>query len=177
MAVATTNANVTSPGAAVLVAASGKTTSVLPVTIATASAQSAAELMYPQSVTATNITVIRLGSAVSRVLVRARLTTATTAVAASPVVRVFGIIGGADDWTAGVPFRLDNLDSDAAGKTLTIPASPSDTNMLRDGSYRYSDAISLTATDLQGATHLVVLVETAASITGGACAIEALIQN
>lgn len=176
MAVSTTKANVL--GGSTVVAASGKATSVVAITDATATAQTAAELMYPQSVTASAITVVKLGDGVTRALIRARLTTATTAVATSPVVRVFAIIGdNADDWADGVPFRLDNLDSDAAGKTLTLPASPSNTNMLRDGTYRYSDAISLTATDLQGATHLVVLVETAASITGGACSVECLLQN
>lgn len=176
MAVAETSANV--PGVGVVVAASGKATSVIVVTDATATAQTAAQLMSPQTVTASNITVVRLGSGVSRALIRARLATATTAVATSPVVRVYAIVGGGGDgWTTGVPLRLDNADSDAAGVTLTLPGTPSTTNMLADGTYRYSDCISLTATDLQGATFLVVLVETAASITGGACAIEAILQN
>lgn len=178
MAVAETNANARASGG-VTHPSSAKADRVIAHLNATATAQTATELLAPQTITSANVRVIAVGDAVTRVLIRPRIATTTTAVATSPVVRIIGIVATADDdaWTDGVPVRLDNVDNTAAGLTLTLEASPSGSNSLTSGSYRYGDTKSLTATDLLGVKWLVIPVETAASITGGTCDIEVLLLN
>jgi hypothetical protein len=103
-------------------------------------------------------------------------------VATSPVVFVYAVyptVGGPDSVDDGLLWRVDNADPNGTGLTLTLPASPANTNMTEqtiDGTtYRYGSTVSLDGTDLKGARWALVVVSTAASITDGACDVEALV--
>lgn len=150
-------------------------------------AESAADLLNPTSATV-NATVvpIRIGQNVSKVLLRSRRPAAAT-ITTSPVVRIYGLyctdaVANTIDQagtlpTDGtcIPIRLDNIDSGAAGVTITLDA----TNDINDGTYKYSDVISLTPIDLLGARYLMVLVETAANTSASAAQVilQALLLN
>jgi len=111
---------------------------------------------------------------VKGILLRARYAQDTSTVTTSPVIRIFAVYGP-DATSAGVLsdaglnpcLRLDTATSTAAGVTITLTTTATD-DKLRDSTYRYSDVTSLTGYDLKGANYLLVLTETAASISGGA---------
>lgn len=175
----TINANPSSPWAVTLTSA--KSDVVIANTDAT-TATSGAALYDPLNSGGTTILPVRLGANATRVMLRARITSATTAVATSPVVRVYAIWGGnSEDWTTGIMGRIDTNDVDATGLTLSLPASPSTTNMTSQAlgatTYRYGDWVSLDGTDCKGADAILVVVETAASITGGACDVQVAVLN
>ena len=147
---------------------------------ASASAQSGTDLLRPLAVTSTNINIVRLSPALTRVQLRLSYPTTVTAVATQPIVRVYGVdgpdsaLGGTADWTettAGLSvMRLDNVDANAAGLTLSIGLVAAD---LRVNDTLLSDPNSLTPIDTLGHKWLVVLLQTAASKTGtGAVAVQ-----
>jgi len=129
----------------------------------------------------TLIVPLELGPNVTRVLLRARLTSATSGVATSPVVFVYGCYANEIDpgVDTAVLWRLDNTDPNGTGLTLALPASPANTNMteqvVNSVTYRYGTTVSLEGVDLKGAQWMLVVVSTAASITDGACDIQALV--
>jgi hypothetical protein len=150
-----------------------------------ASAESAGNLLNPTSATVNaNVVPIKVGNAVSKVVLRVRYDQGAT-VTTSPVVRFYGAycsdaVAHTIESTGVIPttgtcefVRLDNADSGAAGVTLTLDA----TNDLRDSTYKYSDPISLTPMDLLGCRYLVALVSTAANTSTGAVVLRALLLN
>lgn len=142
-----------------------------------ATAESSTVLMRPGSYSNTSVHPIRIHDAATRVTLRARYDDAVSTVTTSPIVRVYGVYGNDDavssagviDETKASLVRLDNADSNAAGITLTLETAAS-AGCLNDGTYLYSNelASSLDGIDLRGAKWLLVLTETAASISGGA---------
>lgn len=147
---------------------------------ASASAQTATELLRPLSVTSSNINVVRLSDAATRVQLRLSYPTTVTAVATQPVVRVFGVDGpdaalnssfNFDETNASLTaLRLDNVDTAGTGLTLTIGLVAND---LRVNDTLFSDPNSLTPIDTLGFKWLLVLLNTAASKTGaGAVAVQ-----
>lgn len=147
---------------------------------ATAAAASAPELLAP--LTFAGVKIIPLGSRVSRLFVRAVLTDAVTAVATSPVVRLYAFSGDPDSPTTAKPIgRIDAATWNAAGLTLTANASPSASNMFTANGNRYTETLPSTATqigyDCLGASFLVALTQTAAAITNGAISVEIGVLN
>ena len=144
-------------------------------------AQSATDLLRPAAIDDAVFHWMKVGDGTSRCMVRARQAVAAT-VTTSPVVRVFAAYGTpdssgafADDGT--VKFcRLDNVDWNAAGLTLTLVTSG--TGLNRDTSYAYTDVMpDLTGLDLKGAWYIGVAVETAANVDTGTVPIEVLLLN
>lgn len=139
-------------------------------------AQTAAMSYNPSTITDSVFHWVRVPPGTTRVLCRAKVPKATTAVGTSPIVKIVGAISrtGAHDDCAGVTDgaiefqRLDAATWAAAGQTLTFPASPSTTNCYNDSTYFYSDVISLTAIDLQGCEWVGVLVTTLGACTASA---------
>lgn len=142
-----------------------------------ATAESSTVLMRPSSYSNANVYPARIHDGATRVTLMARYDDAVSTVTTSPVVRVYGIFGpenavseaGVIDETKAIVRRLDNADSNAAGITLTLETLAS-AGTIQDGTYMYSNelASSLDGIDLRGARWLLVLTETAASISGGA---------
>jgi len=168
----------------VVYSASARTAFRVAITSLTATAATATELLNP--LTFSGVNVIPLGPRSTRIVVRARLTSATTAAATSPVVRLYAFAGSPSDLANATPIgRIDADTWTATGITLTLAASPGATTMLTNTSggttYRYSDTLPTASTgvgyDCLGATFIVALTETAASITGGACALEIGVMN
>lgn len=150
-----------------------------------ATADSAANLLNPTaSGISTSVVPIIVGQAVSKALFRVRYPTAAT-ITTSPIVRLYGAhcseeqakaietAGALDDTGLAPPIRLDNIDSGAAGVTLTLDS----TNDIRDGTYKYSDPISLTAMDLLGSKIIWALASTAANISTGTPILQVLLVN
>ena len=160
----------------------GQGSSVGSVSVAWSGATTAASNPRTPLALTANIVPLAVGPNVTRILLRARLTSATTAVATSPVVFVYAVyptVGGPDSVEAGILWRVDNTDPNGAGLTLTLPGTPANTNMteqvIDSVTYRYGTTVSLDGTDLKGARWALVVVSTAASITDGACDVEALV--
>ena len=156
-------------------------------------AESATELLRPATIANTRFHWVRRGNA-TRVIIRARVDAALSAVATHPVVRIYsafdngysdaggdGLIVPAgtmpDTGTVRV-LRVDSINADDAGITLTLPVGTTNTTRIRDASYFYSSPHSLTGTDLLGGDYFGVVVATAASVTDGTTVpIEALLIN
>ncbi len=145
-------------------------------------AQTAAMLYNPSSITDSTFHWIRVPYGTTRALIRGKVAKATTAVGTSPVVRVVGaydVAGGLAD-CSGVAdgtvefLRLDAATWAATGLTLTFPASPSTTNCYNDTTYFYSDVASLTPIDLLGANWVGVPVVTASATTASAAVLAEL---
>lgn len=154
---------------------------------ATATANSAGELLRPFSAVQANLHWVRRGERATRVQVAARMAAAST-LTTSPVVRVIGafplstatIYTPESNSTANtlpddgtwVAMRLDNTDANAAGKTLTLASSAS--GILRDTTYAWSDwgetlgLDSAAGIDLFGCWYFAVFIETAAVVSAGA---------
>lgn len=152
----------------------------------TATAATATVLLNPLTFTGVSAQVIPLGPRSTRVIVRGRVTSATTAVATSPVVRLYAFAGDPSDLTTCTPIgRVDADTWTAAGLTLTFDATPSATDMFTNTNgattYRYTNTLPTASTgvgyDCLGASFIVALTETAASITDGACALEIGVMN
>lgn len=173
--------------------ASARMDIVTAITNATATAVTGAEALDLATYAGTALVIIPLGDNVTRCYVRARLQ-AVSAVATSPIVQLWvgktdpTVNNGAVPLTfAGLAglnlWRVDTSDSDAAGITLTMPASPSDTTMVTQTrssvEYRWSDWATNSGTgyDLMGGDFLIVPHTTAASITGTACIVEVGLLN
>lgn len=146
-----------------------------------ATADSAAELLRPLSTDSTTAHAFYCPYA-TRLLLRVKYPVAAT-VSTNPIVRLYGIWPGpgtahdaplADDGTFRV-MRLDNVDNNAAGVTITISTGTD----IRDTTYGYSDCPSLDGYDLKGAPMALVLVETAAATSASAAEVvlEAMALN
>lgn len=139
-------------------------------------AQSATELKLPTSVSGTAFRWLAVGPGVTRVELRLRFPVGTTSVTTSPVVRLLGAIitdGGltvpssttGDLSGTGVEFRrLDTTTETASGVPLTAFV-PGSTAGLRDATYAYSNPSD--QFDVRGCHYIGVMVETAASVSGG----------
>lgn len=150
----------------------------------TATAATATQLLAPLTFPGGKI--IPIGPRTTRLILRARLTSATTAVATSPVVRLYSFAGTLEPANSLVPIgRIDADTWTAAGVTLTLPGSPSATTMLTvevdSVTYRYGDTLPAASTgvgyDCLGGRYILALTETAASITGGAAVLEIGVLN
>lgn len=125
-------------------------------------------LLRPQSAVSTYITPVVLGGNCTRFLVRARYTDSAT-ITTNPVVRIYGgyydvrEAGLVDDGTKHC-LRLDNVDSDATGLTVTMDEDDD----LRDTTYAYSDCVpDLDGIDAKGAWFIWALIETAGNVGTG----------
>lgn len=128
----------------------------------TTTTQAAGVVLNPASCTASQVHPATIPAGTTRVLVRGRVDDAATTFTTLPIVKLMGLDAN------GVPMRLDNANATAAGVTLTFNTTAS--NNAADGTYLYSDPVSLTATDLQGNITLYGFATTAAAITDGTTA-------
>lgn len=182
-----TRGGVQSGGMNVMMPASGGGTWVV-VNDDAETAQSSTDLLRPAAIDDSTFHWCKVGDGATRCLVRARQAVAAT-VTTSPVIRVFGAYGtsiaGDGSWpntsaaaVAGDPkfLRLDNVDWNAAGLTLTLVTSG--TGLNRDNDYAYTDVMpDLTGIDLKGCQWVGVAVETAANVSAGTVPIEILFLN
>lgn len=144
-------------------------------------AQSATDLLRPAGIDDDVFHWVKVGTNVTRALVRARMAVGAT-VAGNPIVRVIGAYGTpdtsgafADDGTVRF-LRLDNADANAAGLTLTLASSG--TGLMQDGTYAYSDPMpDLTGIDLKGCNYVGVAVEDNADVNSGTVPIQLLFLN
>jgi len=140
---------------------------------ASATAQTAAELIRPGSVSSSNVVPIKLGPGVTRALFRCRYGAAGT-VTTSPTIRIFAAYGKDLIPSTTIPddgtLRFVIL---ASAQAVSCVAATD----VRDTTCSYSVPLSLSGTDLLGADYLIVFVEVAASITGATPIIEALLLN
>lgn len=141
-----------------------------------ATAETSTVLMRPSSYSNSAVFPARIHPSATRVSLMARYATGTTTVTTSPKVRVFGVYGpddavnpstGVIDEAKAILRRLDSGTSSGAGITLTLTTAAS-VSAINDATYRYSDEYDITGIDLRGAKWLLVLTETAASVSGGA---------
>lgn len=146
----------------------------------TATAVTGAEALDLASYAGTALNIVMVGPNATRVFVRAR-GQALTASTVSPIVQVwsglwtgstapatFAALAGTDLW------RVDTDDSDAAGITLTLPGTPSTSNMVqqtRDSVvYRWTDWATNSGEgyDLKGGNIVILAHTTAAAVTATA---------
>ena len=135
-----------------------------------ATANSAAELLRPATVDDSNVTPITIPEGATRISVRLRYAVATTTCTTAPKA----VIVATD--TNGVPERIDNVDSDAAGTTLGVADAADPTLVMRDATYFYSDVMTFTLPDLMGNSTLYVLIKTAANYSGGTPAVAVMVK-
>lgn len=146
----------------------------------TAAAESATILLRPLTYGGANARPLQVGPGATRIILRTRYLQGST-ITTAPVVRFYGVWGpaptaaGVFDDDLNIPMRLDNADSNAAG--LTIPLGATNTEDIRTTTYRYGDAYSLDALDMQGAPYLLALPETAAVVSAGSVQLMALLEN
>jgi len=145
-----------------------------------ATAVTAVEALNLATYAGTALNILRAGPNTTRVYVRAR-GQALTASTVSPVVQIwsglytgetfpktFAELAGTDLW------RVDTDDSDGAGLTLTIPGTPSTSNMVqqtRDSVvYRWTDWATNSGEgyDLKGGNIVILAHTTAAAVTATA---------
>lgn len=139
-----------------------------------ASATASTQALTPLSETSANVKWLKVPNRVVRVLVRCRYPTGASSLVTSPVIKLYGAWPGvgataatkteppfATDGTVKI-MRLDNVDSGAAGVTVTLDF----TNDIGDATYKYSDPTSLDGYDLKGAAWIACLVTTAGAATG-----------
>lgn len=144
-------------------------------------AQSAADLLAPLGCTDSAVRWVRVPSAASAVVIRARYPSTATTFSTSPVVRVYGVYGDTGDSPAAndgaVPImRIDAASATASGLTVPVAAAASS---LANGSVRYSGPTSLVGLDCKCATYIGVFVETAAVLGSGSgdVVIEVMFEN
>lgn len=143
-------------------------------------AQAATDYLNPSAIDESTFHWVKLGPGVTRAIIRARYAVGAT-VTTSPIfvpVLAYGTANadGSMPTDGTVRFlRADSADYNADGLTLTLVSSG--TGQMVDATYAYSDPVSLTATDLQGADYLGCVVRTAANVDTGAVAIEVLLLN
>lgn len=139
---------------------------------ASATAQTAAELIRPFSVSSANVVPIRTHHS-TRMLVRCRYGAAGV-VTTSPVVRLFSVYGTVNegDTTLADDGTIRAVILARAQTIACVPATD-----VRDATYSYSDPLTLTLTDGIGSNAALVFIETAASITGVTPVIELMLLN
>lgn len=140
-------------------------------------AQSATELRRPLSITSNNPSAIKIGAGVRSIALRARYNAATTGVTTNPIVRVYAAEDGAvnegsgtfnDTGADGAKFwRIDSATAGGVGQTLTCSYA----NDIYDTAFFYSVPVSFATTfgqtgDVGGAKYIIVVIETAAVLTG-----------
>jgi len=143
----------------------------------TAAADAAAVLIRPWSIANANMHPLVIGPGVSRIFLVGRYPVASS-VTTLPVLRFWGSHNAAivDDGSGGPGgTRLDNVDANAAG--ITLPFNLTNTNDWRDTTYRYSDMVTISGTDLLGCQVLTTYVETACVVSAGVATLWALVLN
>lgn len=146
----------------------------------TATAVTAVEALNLATYAGTALNIIMAGPNATRVYARAH-GLALTAAVTSPVVQLWS-----GRWTGTIPpstfadlvgtdlWRIDTDDSDAAGITLTIPGSPSTSNMVQQTRssvvHRWTDWATNDGQgfDLKGGNIVIMAHTTAASVTATA---------
>lgn len=134
-----------------------------------------AALLKPYLITRAAFSWVRVPFSCTRVLLKGRnLATMSATGTPGAVVRVIVARGTPDSsgGFSGVPGnaafavfdRVDNVDANAAGVTLTFATT---TNM-EDTVYEYTDPVDLTGVDLKAGSFVGMLVETACAVTGSA---------
>lgn len=131
----------------------------------TSTAQSASDLLGPGGIDDSVFHWVKLAPGTTRVYIRCRYDDGTSAVATSPIVRLFGAVSDPQTVAeASNKFRrLDNADWNASGVTLTLVANG--TGVHHDGTDFYSDEPTLSGYDALGCRYVGVAIETASSIT------------
>lgn len=117
----------------------------------------------------------------TRMAVRCKYDDGVTTITTSPTVRLFAfdqIPDSTGAFPAGTKFwRLDATDPSTAGQVLTLNATAD----ITDGTFNYSsNGPGLSTYDMFGASSIMVLHDTAASVSGGAntvVAVEVSILN
>jgi len=122
---------------------------------------SAAELLNPASSNDAGVNPITIPAGATRFSARLRYAIATTTCTTAPKV-----VFAATD-ANGVPERIDNIDSDAAGTTLGVADAADPTLVMTDGTYFWSDVMTFTLPDLMGNATLYALIKTASNYSGG----------
>lgn len=130
---------------------------------ASATPQTAAELIRPFSVVSTNVVPIRCHQ-MSRVLLRCRYSAAGV-VTTAPIIRIIACYGELAEAAATIADD-GTVRSVLLASAQPLPCAP--TTDMRDATYSYSVPLSLSLTDVLGANFLLVFVETASNITGAA---------
>lgn len=113
---------------------------------------------------------VKVGSHVTRVLIGARIDDAVTTITTSPTFFLVGVWG---DWNESTNswnsidrvMRLDAAAWATTPTTLTLLAAAS---LSKDGTYAHTNPTTLDGYDLKGAPYFGVIIDTAASISGGA---------
>lgn len=139
---------------------------------ASATAQTAAELIRPGSVSSSNVVPIELGESTTRVLLRCRYGAAGTGT--GPTVRIIAAYGRGLIPATTIP---DDGTMEYAILVRAQALSIAPTTDVRDATYSYSDPFTLPGTDMLGANYLLVFVEVAASITGATPVVECCLLN
>jgi len=138
-----------------------------------ASAQSASELLRPLSVTSSNIARLMFTGHVTRFMLRGRYNADATTAGHAGIVRVYAyFLNGTGKTESDVlpddgTVRIMRLDA-TSGTGYTLSADPS--TDFRDTTYRYTKPMEIggsTLIDACGASGLIVLLETAATLSGG----------
>ncbi len=134
-----------------------------------ATAETSTVLLTPWNTATSAAHWVRIPDQCTRVLIRARNAASMTSAGTAPVVRCYitdgtpnsagAISGTITSANFGEITRIDNVDSAAAGVTLTLSTN---TN-LEDGSYEYSDPPDLTGYDCKGGSYFLMLTETAST--------------
>jgi hypothetical protein len=143
-------------------------------------AYSATILSTPATITDSNFHWGRVPDGASRILLRARYSIGGTA-PTNPVLYLLGAYGvPATDGSfandgAVVFMRLDAVGTAAAGFTFTLVAAGA--GLMKDATYAYSDPVSLTLTNLNGANYVGVGIATAGALTGGTIQCLAMFSN
>lgn len=134
-------------------------------------------LNRPLSATTSAIRIVKLGPGVTRFKPRVKYLQGARVAATQPVVRFYGINAPdpnidyssfPDDGTVEC-FRLDNDDNVAAGLTMTVTNTGTESSSNpRDTTYRYSNVKpDRDGIDAQGATHVIAVVEVAGVVSTG----------
>lgn len=107
---------------------------------------------------------ITIPDGATRILIRARYDAGADVFTTSPIIRLTGTDSD------GVPLRIDNVDSNAAGVTVTCEAASAvpSTGLTAGTDYTFSNVTTLDGYDLKGCRYLYVTVATAANILDGA---------
>lgn len=133
----------------------------------TATAQSAAELLRPLSVTSSNIAPIRVGAGVSRVVVRARYFEDDVNGTHAGIIRLYAVYGeptsGSKQFADDGTIEVMRLDADSGAGLSLLRSS---TLNIRTGElWRYTAPVTVSSSrliDLHGAWYLLALLETKA---------------
>lgn len=122
---------------------------------------SSSELLNPASSDDAGVRPIVIPHGCTRILARLRYAISTTTCTTAPTV-VFATLDA-----NGVPQRIDNADSDAVGTTLGCASGADPRLAMNDGTYYWSDVVSLTGWDCLGDKTLYTMIKVASNYSGG----------